>query len=364
MQRPSARGGDKIIYSSYADREGFLWWDHVTEDNVEEHKIPNWIDKVLIDGFYYINTQNQPYVVTVTNVRGELVHSHSGMSDNWKEGDMPGTLGNVSDAHDLEPSRFPIGLYRERLEFTNYAQHTDEASEDYYFFGYRGVYQESDEYVIFVGIDSQAAESVSVQLSGKTYTANVENGCAIFRSMGIPHNTEGKLIIRVTGGDKVNVYERVLVNSGTPDGLRQHQFLVIDKDFDGIEDLYDLEDDIVIDDPEHPDAPNSPPTFINEWETALELNNGWKYVEWFGYYYDHDATGWIFEENLGWMFRMSFSFDSVWFWTEQLGWIWTSQETYPYVYSSTGGWIFLSPESGLYYDFDLVGWFPWENSGT
>jgi len=365
VQRPETTGGEQVVYGSYADGGGYLWWENVREENFDEHNIPDWVGRFLHSGgSYVIDVQDQPFRVDVTNIKGESVLSYTGMSDDWKWPDgQPGTMGNLV-LRELDPERFPTGLYKQRLEFTNYTQYTDKSSDGpFYFFGYEGFRQNTDEYVIFVGIDSQVADGVSIQLGDEIYTTNVENGCAIFRSLGIPRNMEGKFTIHVTGGGKTNVYQRTLINAGSPTGDRQHQFLIIDEDFDGVEDLYDLdigepvEEEPVEEEPV--EVPSDPPTLTNDWDSATDLVDEWKYVDWFGYYYDHNNTGWIFEENLGWMFRMSFSFDSVWFWTEQLGWIWTNQETYSYVYSSTHGWIFLSSENKLYYDFALGGWFPW-----
>ena len=110
--------------------------------------------------------------------------------------------------------------------------------------------------------------------------------------------------------------------------------------------------------------PPAPPVVESDWDDAVELGSGWKYVEWFGCYYDIVETDWIYHTQLGWVYRSlpSPSFDSVWLWTSKFGWIWTSQNLYSYVYvTELDGWLYIAPDQKIYYDFQEGAWFSWEN---
>ena len=74
-------------------------------------------------------------------------------------------------------------------------------------------------------MDSQVADDVTMQLGEELYSLPFVNGCAVFRSNELPHNAEGELVIHVSGNGNTNVYRRTLINGGSNDGFRQHQFL-------------------------------------------------------------------------------------------------------------------------------------------
>ena len=360
MQRPSSQGGDKIIFSSYADKNGYLWWDWVTEENLDEQNFPEWIDRFLgDDGFYYVNVQDQPIVVNVSTIYGEEVTSYSARTGDSKFPDGgPDTLGWYTDDrshNDLAPNQFLVGLYKERLEYTNYTPYTDESSENFYFFGYEGFQQNQSEYVIFVGIDSQVAEEVSIQIGDETYASPLVNGCAVFRSLEWVHNLEGGFSIHVTGNGKTNVYQRTLINAGTPDGCRQQQFLVIDQDFDGIEDLYDSEIVPLINE-DHPSYADINNALAAE---GTDRGNGWREADWFGYYFP-TSSEWLYHAEHGWIYPQTQTLDSIWYWDTSLGWCWTSQDVYPYVYrDDPTGWLRYHRESRnprYFYDYETKAW--------
>jgi len=354
QQRPSSQGGDKIIFSSYADASGYFWWDWVTEENVEEQNFPDWIGQFLgDDGFYYVNVQDQPIVVEVSNIFGEKITSYSGRTGNTKFPDGgPDTLGYVYP-QELSPSRFPTGLYKERLEYTNYTPHTDESSETYYFFGYQGFYQNQDEYALFLGIDSQVARKVSINLGDETHTSALENGCAVFRSKEWTHNMEGVFSIEVTGNGKTHVYQRTLINAGTPHGYRQQQFLVIDQDFDGIEDLYDSEVVPLTKDDDSSGATDFP---SNE---ETDAGNGWRQSDWFGFYFP-TSSGWIYHFEHGWIYSQMEGLDSIWYLDGSLGWCWTNKDLYPYVYCNEESfWLYYKRNTSgprLFYNYKTKTW--------
>ena len=91
---------------------------------------------------------------------------------------------------------------------------------------------------LLIGIDSQVVKDVAIRFADGFESLEFVNGCAIFRSTEIPMNFEGHININVTSVDgRVNVYKRVLLDGGSGDDYRQQQILIIDQDFDGIEDF-------------------------------------------------------------------------------------------------------------------------------
>ena len=55
----------------------------------------------------------------------------------------------------------------------------------------------------------------------------------------IPLNEEMMLTITISSHDEQHTYKRALVHAGNSWGAYRQQLLIIDRDFDGIEDLYD-----------------------------------------------------------------------------------------------------------------------------
>jgi hypothetical protein len=134
---------------------------------------------------------------------------------------------------------FTIGLYRETVTFTNFLEHDTGAREDFYFFGLKDFEQnKATEYVIMIGVDGASTGSVKITIEGKDHTAALVKGAAIFKSSDWPVDLEGEFPITVTSGGKTHTYFRTVIEAGTYDSYFQHQFIVVDKNFDGVEDWY------------------------------------------------------------------------------------------------------------------------------
>jgi hypothetical protein len=69
----------------------------------------------------------------------------------------------------------------------------------------------------------------------------------------------------------------------------------------------------------------------------------WWRTEWFGSYWHQASTQWVYHENLGWIFLVPYSEDSVWMWVDYLGgWHWTSKDIYPFLYdNNTSTWLWF-----------------------
>ncbi|MGC9196832.1 MAG: RCC1 domain-containing protein [Syntrophobacteraceae bacterium] len=79
------------------------------------------------------------------------------------------------------------------------------------------------------------------------------------------------------------------------------------------------------------------------WHSATDYANGWKMMNWFGYFNTNNAP-WIYHQTLGWMYPFATSTDSMWLWVSALnGFMWTSQSVYPYMYSiNDGAWLYYA----------------------
>ena len=88
-------------------------------------------------------------------------------------------------------------------------------------------------------MDSKFPESATVRFGSLSFELSIVNGCAILQTDRLALDAEGILAIELHSKEETRSYSRALVNAGSYDGKRHQQFLVIDRDFDGVEDLYD-----------------------------------------------------------------------------------------------------------------------------
>lgn len=75
------------------------------------------------------------------------------------------------------------------------------------------------------------------------------------------------------------------------------------------------------------------------WAEATDLGGGWKWLNWFGYFYDA-GSGWIYHNEHGWMYSTGISTASIWFWTSDMGWLWSNGTAYPFLFrASDPAWL-------------------------
>jgi len=390
----------KTIFGSYA-LDGYLWWfSKNSKEEIGAFDIPAWVNRNLSsDGYHYADSNGQPYEVTVRTVFGEKALEHSGIIDTGYQDENKTIPNNLFTERigELNSENLPQGLYLETLEFTELAKHTEEASESFYSFGHQGFTQKDDEYSLFIGVDSKFPERVTVQFGDLSFDLPLVNGCAILQSDRLALDAEGILSIEVHSKESSRSYSRALVNAGSYDGKRHQQFLIIDRDFDGVEDLYDEQvdensiarkyleyeksypDRFEDSDSQSDGSPVSeetgrqnsdsqsndlPPSEGIEqeqvaapfWLTGQDLGAGWKYLDWFGYYLIADSSNqWVYHSVLGWVYLTGHSSESVWMYTQKTGWIWTLPAIFPQGYhAKKGGWMFF--QKGKYFDYALGSW--------
>jgi hypothetical protein len=409
----------KTIFGSYA-LDGYLWWfSRNSKEEIAAFDLPSWVKHNLSsDGYHYADSNGQPYEVKVRNVFGEKVLEHKGVLDAGYQDENKTIPNNLFTERidELNSENLPRGLYLETLEFTEIAKHTDEASESFYSFGYQDFTHKDDQYSLFIGVDSKFPESATVRFGSLSFELSIVNGCAILQTDRLALDAEGILAIELHSKEETCSYSRALVNAGSYDGKRHQQFLVIDRDFDGVEDLYDehVDEDSIAKkymeyEKSYPDRfedsdsqPNDLPTSektsrqntdsqssdssapqagardqVSEssstdlpssegreqeqvvtsfWLTGQDLGAGWKYLDWFGYYLVSDSSSqWVYHSVLGWVYLTEMSMGSTWFYADKVGWVWTLPDVFPQGYLfKKGSWVYL--EQSKYFDYGQSEW--------
>ena len=234
----------------FAKNGKFDWYTFDKEFNdVPTYTKPN--------GQIVADLRDQPFQIDIldaSDVRHGMIHGQS--SDKSNNDGSPHTDPKVA-VPELNPKNLEQGLYIAQISFTNFTHSTENFSDDYYIFGRKNLIQKiQNNFTLMVGIDSDPLvntymESCKVKIDGKYYSAPLINNSAFFEINDIPHNFSGHILIEFSGpnvphefsGVKENfvtrTYKRTLVNGGSTCANRHHCFLVIDEDFDGIEDAHD-----------------------------------------------------------------------------------------------------------------------------
>jgi hypothetical protein len=254
-------------------KKGEFWWSSsIWDSNIREFGIPEWFGKFKGgDNYYYTDNRNLPYVVNINDANGNHVT------------EIVGSLGNPTRSNDGGPSTIAtdipqglygtnheFGLYKMTLEFPTYKDFTKFYKEDSYFFGYKNFVRNKSERTILVGIESDVeTDSVELILNGNSYVGNTTRGAVLFN---IPtFNDIGVATIKVNSDEAgiSNTYERAIIIGGTADDYRHQPILILDKDFDGNEDLYSIyrENEVVVEDDTTPVIDN------NETEVIVVDNN-------------------------------------------------------------------------------------------
>jgi hypothetical protein len=380
-----SNGTSKTIFGSYA-LEGYLWWfSGNTPSEIGAYNIPSWVRyNENEDGYLYVDSNNQPFSVKVQNIFGETINEYSGVLDAGYQDEQDTIPNNLFTERisQLDSENLPTGLYTETLEFTEIANYTEHAKQSFYAFGYEGFEQHADEYSLFFGFDSKFPSQVEITFGEHFFDLPIVNGCAVLKTSAFPLNSRGILTIKAhSQNGESHTYQRALVNAGSYDGLRHHQFLIIDQDFDGLEDLYDQEidhEDIALryakmknENPEEPEDPTLYSVIVGiveggeilgagEYTEGEEItlfavpDEGYRFVRWNG-----DINGTVdtqtfsIQKNLsvGAVFEV---LETSFFWEEgtiigqgwrQLDWFgyyyYLPESSHSWIYHSIFGWIYV-----------------------
>ena len=237
--RPYGGSGDQAFALAYAIPDGRLWWGALEH---ELYGVPEWVPRVRgSDGYFYLDTQVSDFVVEVNDAYGReyAIYNFKTNWDRYADGIPTGCGWWYED--DLFMEEFPLGLYKETVTFTGYVEHDEGARESYYFFGLKDFEQDrEDDYVVMISIDGVPEGSARISIGGEYHTAPISNGVAVFKSTEWRFDMQGRFPIIITNAESVSrTYSRTLVEAGTYHDYFQHQFIIVDTDFDGIEDQFE-----------------------------------------------------------------------------------------------------------------------------
>jgi hypothetical protein len=228
------------VTASYAHKKGNLFWS-VPTDLMEGYEIPSWVPSFRTgDDDNILDMQNQPFSVLVYDGQDQLLETMNGYTAANRDSDgSPVDLGSKK-VKNLGKQFLPPGLYKMNISFGNFISQDPNAMEGEYMFGLGTLGQDkSNEYVIITGVVGVENGTITIEINGESHTETIYKGIAVFRSDTWPFDMEGSFNIIVIGSatGTTHQYFRTIVQAATSDHYFQQQYLIIDRDFNGVEDL-------------------------------------------------------------------------------------------------------------------------------
>ena len=248
------KGGTQKLFCAFPDaKKGEFWWSSsIYDSNINDFEIPSWFGKFKAsDNYYYTDNRKQPYVVNIHNGNGEFVTRLDGELGNPTRSDGGPSTMATSIPSGLNGVNYELGLFRMTLEFPSYKDYTKHYTEDSYFFGYKGFVQDkATERTVIIGIDCDSkTDSAELFLNGNSYSGVLENGAVVFKISSFNDTGVADILIHSNSRNRTNTYKRAIMVGGTADNYRHQPILIIDRDFDGVEDLYEIYREVVAFDP-------------------------------------------------------------------------------------------------------------------
>lgn len=230
--------GDIQFAVAYA-LDGLEWWN-LKEIDISSKNLPNELEYIIgSDGWVYPNMQSQYYTYDVHTDNTLFMSSGSTTGNGYSEDGIPDGLG-WDKPSDIQQENFDVGLYRADVTFTNFTAYAN-STESAYFFGAKDTSLSDEETVIMVGIDSVVSNlSMSLKIDDLVTTVNVVNSMGYFKFTDeIAKGYETVMTIDVTSTDKVCSYKRTLLDTVTLWSKSEFGYIIIDKDFNCVEDIYE-----------------------------------------------------------------------------------------------------------------------------
>ena len=221
---------DHRVYLLYPDKSGNFSWSH-DKNLVSSQDIPAWFPTKEIAGKIVPDVENQPFNIELDTIYGESVRSVSKKLSNRG-------LGETA-LFELYSTALPVGLYKTTIEFPNFKDHTDDYVNSAYVIGTKHIAHSRDELSIHVGVDIPTAKQVQLHINDAYYESNFTNGLAVFRFNDIGIDYSGPIEIFVSDGKTEKTYKRAVSHFGKNSGHRLNEFLIVDRDFDNVEDPFD-----------------------------------------------------------------------------------------------------------------------------
>jgi hypothetical protein len=258
------------VFCGFADsNKGELWWSSSIKSNAEKasHGIPSWFPTFhASDGYFYTDTRNEEYVLNIKKLNGELVKEIKGKVSAGTRNDG----GPMNVAHDSPSasyaSNFDLGLYKANVAFPRFKNFTEDyISEDVYYFGLKGTNFNSKNRKAYIGIDTNASVSeIKLKIGDEIFLPRRvgENAVEIYMD-SIPWNFRGEAEIIVTSEENVShTFKKTLSYLTSPDRPKIGivKWLIVDVNFDGVEDMYGSASDneeVIVDDTTTPIVDNN-----------------------------------------------------------------------------------------------------------
>lgn len=141
-------------------------------------------------------------------------------------------------------SNFDLGLYKANVAFPRFKNFTEDyISEDVYYFGLKGTIFNSKNRKAYIGIDTNASVSeIKLKIGDEVFLPRRvgENAVEIYMD-SIPWNFRGDAEIIVTSEENVShTFKKTLSYLTSPDRPKIGivKWLIVDVNFDGVEDMY------------------------------------------------------------------------------------------------------------------------------
>ena len=230
--------GDQQFSIAYV-LNGREWWA-LEEKDIGSVTIPSEVSYIIGDDTWvYPDMQTQPYSYDVYTDNELVITSSSITSGSYSDLGIPTSLGWDMPS-DLDQDEFELGLYRADLTFTNFSDYNG-SSESFYFFGYGDGEYNLDGTTLLIGIDTTVSDlNMTVNIDGLISTVGVNNSLGYFEFTNeLPAGYETVMNIDVATADKVCSYKRTLLDSYTLWERLEFGYVIIDKDFNCIEDIYE-----------------------------------------------------------------------------------------------------------------------------
>jgi hypothetical protein len=236
--KQNGNGGSQQFSIAYAV-DGYEWWN-VRHEDIDSKNVPASVNYHLgDDGWVYPDMQGQQYTYNVYTDNQSVISSTGLTSAEYAVDGKPVSLGWDTPT-DIQQANVNIGLYRSEVTFTNFQEYNG-TSESFYFFGYSDYVIEDSDTVLMVGIDTIATDlNISVEIDGLVSTTKVNNSLGLFGFTNeIPKGYEAMINITVNNENDTCEYKRSLLDSYTQTGKSEFGYVIIDKDFNCIEDIYE-----------------------------------------------------------------------------------------------------------------------------
>lgn len=230
--------GDFQLAFTYS-LKGSEWWN-IRSENFNSSNLPTGLKYVVgSDGWVYPDTQFQNYSFDVSTNNSVVLHGNGVTAGHYYDNGNPSGTGWHTPT-DLQQTKYAMGMYRLDISFDNFVNYTG-AKESFYFFGTKDYNLSTSNTNLMIGIDTNMTDlTMTIDIDGLTAQNKVKNSMGLF-TFGdeLPKGYETVFNITVASADKTCTYKRALLDASTLWNTAEFFYVIQDKDFNCIEDIYE-----------------------------------------------------------------------------------------------------------------------------